>query len=167
MAILKIPNVREKYCDEDAILDLLRYCQNNEKTGGYIGGWSINPQNAYQEMSVFSKLANQDKGKRLRHFIVAFPPEIMSDRMVLYKVAKEITKFFANEYQVVFALHFDRPWKHIHIVLSTVNYRTLRKYPNDRKSYLEFKQHINSVLRRNKIKDYVQYVSNDIIDDNY
>lgn len=161
MAKIKIPNTVEKYCDDESIEDVLRYCQHSDKCFGYVGGWSVNPTNAFTEMTIFNKLANQDKGKRLRQYIISFSPKVINDPDILYQIAKDITEFFAEEYQVVFALHFDKPHPHIHIVLNTTNFRTLRKFPSDKKSYYNFFNHANRVLRKHGVNDHLEYVSKD------
>lgn len=167
MASFKISNLKNKYTDDDAVRSVLQYCQNTDKTAGYIGGWAINPSNAYTEMILFSKAANQYKGKRLRHYIIAFRPETIKSPKQLYELAKDITEFYADDYQIVFALHFDKPHPHIHIVFNMINYRTLSRYPDKKAEFYRFYNHVKSMLYKHKIRDYLQYVPPNDTDDDF
>ena len=73
MAVLKIKSVPQKYTDELAYQQLLDYIMRSDKTPDhYIGGFAVHPQYAAEEMQLVSQAYHQDRGVRLRHWIISF-----------------------------------------------------------------------------------------------
>ena len=62
----------EKYKDDNAIGNVVNYVCNPEKTDGCIGGWAVDPCHAAYEMELLAKLFHNDRGVRLRHWVITF-----------------------------------------------------------------------------------------------
>lgn len=80
MAVLKIKSVPQKYTDELAYQQLLDYIMRSDKTPDhYIGGFAVHPQYAAEEMQLVSQAYHQDRGVRLRHWIISFEKHEFAD----------------------------------------------------------------------------------------
>ena len=89
------------------------------------------------------------------------PPNIpfpLSPRVVA-AIACEIIPYLGREYQVVFAVHEDKPHLHIHIVSNAISYIDGHRYYGTRQEFNGFKAHIKQVLRRYGIQT-LQHVPN-------
>lgn len=148
-----------KYHDAAALNDLISYIQREDRTEpSLIGGLAVNPFSAAEEMEILAKLARKYKGVHLRHFVVSFSPEETQSPQTLYKMAGEIAEFYADEYQIVYAVHCNKTNLHIHFVMNTVSYQTGMKYPGNKKDFYDFQTHIRSVLRRYGFQGGLQVV---------
>ena len=73
MAALKIISVPQKYADSLAYQQLLDYIMRADKTlTSYIDGFAVHPQYAAEEMQTVSAVYGQNRGVRLRHWIISF-----------------------------------------------------------------------------------------------
>lgn len=80
MAVLKIISVPQKYTDVLAYQYLLDYCMRPGKTPNrYIDGFAVHPQYAAEEMQTVSAIYGQNRGVRLRHWIISFERNELPD----------------------------------------------------------------------------------------
>ena len=141
-----------KYHDSDALHDVITYIVNPDKTpSGYIGGIAVNPQNAITEMGAVSRYYGQDKGVRLRHFILSFRPRELWGKKAdsiraAYQIAYAVAQYYGGEYQIIYAVHENTRNPHIHFVMNTTNYRTGMKYQGKKQCLHNFLKWINVVL---------------------
>lgn len=128
----------EKYHDDNAIRDEIQYIfdvkHGGEKTDGYryIGGWAVDSNIAAYEMELLARLYHKWSGVRLRHWTITFAEwELQAAAkklpglnrwQILQQLAYEFTAYYADRYQVVFAVHGDHGAGHIHVVMNTVGY---------------------------------------------
>ena len=159
MAILRILNQSNKYQDDCAIQDVLNYCTQEHKTSrSLIGGWAVNPKNAIQEMETFSRLANKDKGTRLRHFEISFSPHELQAPELAYSIAKDCAKFYGDDHQIVYAVHTDRDHIHAHFVMNTVRYSDGLKYRGTKQDLYDFLKHGTKAIHNAGLKESLHYV---------
>ena len=69
------------------------------------------------------------EGLLLRHSILSFPPEERIDARDAADIATRAIRYYEQQYQILAAVHEDRPHIHIHFVMNTLNYCTGKKYP--------------------------------------
>ena len=134
----------EKYKDPYAISDIVGYVQNYDKTGGMIGGWGVNPGTAAQEMELLAKLWHKQEGTRLRHWVITFSEEELeriterlncSLKNAMMQLGYAFSRYYANEYQIVFGVHRNTEHPHIHFVMNTVAYTDGHKYTGTKAKY--------------------------------
>ena len=161
MALLKVihtqstsaPSGQRKYHDDHAFHDVVSYVLNPAKTPqGFIGGYGVNVAHAAFEMELLSQSFGKDKGLRLRHMELSFSPseaKCFHTRVyhALYKIASYVCQYYADEYQIVFAVHEDTDHPHIHFVMNCVNYRTGLKYRGDKADYYRFQSYVRGFLQ--------------------
>lgn len=128
MSILKI--VPKPYVNPDAL---------EKEIYGYvypkallIGGMSVDPLHAAEQMHLVKSLWFQTDGCQLRHFILIFNErecEHIHGPWSLRIGAYQVCEYYADQYQIVFGIHQkrDKSW-HIHFVMNTVNFLTGKKY---------------------------------------
>lgn len=128
MSILKI--VSEPYLNHDAL---------EKEIHGYvfrkallIGGLSVDPLHAAEQMHLVKRLWFQTEGCQLRHFILSFDNgecEHINGTWSLQAGAYGICEYYADQYQIVFGIHRNREGRwHIHFVMNTVSFLTGKKY---------------------------------------
>ena len=124
MPCLKI--VPESYVNSDALDCLVhKYIYPKSHT---IGGLSVDPAHAAEQMKLVKKLWLKEDGCQLLHFILAFNPwesERIKSAGELMPLAYEVCGYFAIDFQVIFGIHFGKTglW-HIHFVVNSVSFAT-------------------------------------------
>ena len=151
-----------KYSDDQALENVISYAYDLKndgwKTNGYVGGWAVDPRTAITEMKLLTKFWHKESGIRLRHWIISFTEgdlEQAARRLpgqdcwnILYRLGLEFTAYYAEQYQIVFAVHLDHGAGHLHIVANTVSYVDGRKYSGTKQEYYEYLRYVNLVARR-------------------
>lgn len=159
MATLKTANGNGKYSDTNAKENVISYILNPYKAKQYSGNMHITDADPIADMERISRQFGKEKGIQLRHFIISFDPQETTDPRVVAAIACEIIPYLGREYQLVFAVHEDKPHLHIHIVCNSVSYVDGHRYYGTRQEFNGFKAHIKQVLRRYGIQT-LQYVPN-------
>ena len=119
MAVLKIKSVPQKYTDELAYQQLLDYIMRPDKTPDhYIGGFAVHPQYAAEEMQLVSQAYHQNRGVRLRHWIISFEKHELADAWHANQFAQMACRFYADTYQIVYSVHEDTGHLHVHFVMN-------------------------------------------------
>lgn len=150
MAKFKVVNHKGKYFDSEAKYDLIEYILNPQKVKhGFLGGVAIDPLFPAESMELVSEKFQKTKGVQLRHHIVAFMPYELNNPCDANEIAKHIARYIGKEYQIVFAVHEDKPYLHIHYIFNTVSYVDGHKY---RGKYEEFHREKAAILL--KLREY-------------
>ena len=72
-----------KYMDDYAREDVIAYVLQNDKTPHHcIGGAAVNVYNALQEMTLLARPFHKDTGLRLRHSVISFENDRVSNSMM-------------------------------------------------------------------------------------
>ena len=106
MAALKIISVPQKYADSLAYQQLLDYIMRADKTpDSYIDGFAVHPQYAAEEMQTVSAVYGQNRGVRLRHWIISFERNELPDTWHANQFAQMACRFYADTYQIVYSAY--------------------------------------------------------------
>ena len=145
MPCLKI--VPESYANSDALDCLIRYIYSKSYR---IGGLSVDPAHAAEQMKLVKQLWYKENGCQLLHFILAFSPwesEWIKSAGELIPLAYEVCSYFAEDYQIIFGVHHSKAglW-HIHFVVNSVSFTTGERILRKTNTYLALKYHIQSCL---------------------
>ena len=157
---LKTVNSKGKYRDSDAKEDVISYILRGDKTPEeYKGGVMVDFSNPADSMKAVSKKFGKESGVQLRHFIMTFSPEELSDANKVNEIGKKISRYVGEDFQNVYAVHTDRPHLHIHIVSNSVSYIDGHRYYGTKKEFHEFKTSLKKIVGEYGINK-VEYVSN-------
>lgn len=162
MAILKVIHgqnapvdpcyTEKKYHDENSLYHVIAYCCNPEKTkSGLIGGFGISLHDAAAQMDGLAQAYGKANGIRLRHMVLSFEPGERISPQKVYQVAYQLAWYYGQEYQILFAVHEDKPHRHIHFIMNTVSYWDGHKYPGTKEDYYRFHDYVREVLHPYKI----------------
>lgn len=142
-----------KYHDEHALDDVIAYCLNPKKCI-CSGGYAVNVSQAAYEMKRLAEAYGKDRGIHLRHMVLSFSDQEMRKLggrkhgfSLLNQIAQHAIAYYGHEYQIIYAVHEDSDYGHIHIVMNTVNYRTGKKYGGQKADYYGFQRHLDSLLQ--------------------
>ena len=105
------------------------------------------PNIAAYSMEGLCRAFDKTEGLLLRHSILSFSPEERIDAWDAADIATRAIRYYKQQYQILAAVHEDRPHIHIHFVMNTLNYRTGKKYPGDRADYYGFLAYLGKILK--------------------
>ena len=152
MAILTTANHTGKYTDPDAKEYLIGYITQPQKAiHGLIGGCQVAANSSAQSMSAVSEHFGKSKGVQLRHYIISFSPEELTDPLLANTIGNEISAWIGLEYQVVFAVHENRPHLHLHFIVNTVSYLDGHRWHGTRREFYQLKNAMAAILRKHNI----------------
>lgn len=94
-----------------------------------IGGYAIDPTNAFRQMRFVKKAFHKEEGVELKHFIISFTSSELCriDFDDILKLGFWIGEIFA-EHQMIYAIHVDTRHVHLHVVMNTVSFIDGHKY---------------------------------------
>ena len=91
MAKIKTANQKGKYFDAEAKTDVIDYILNPYKaTHGFVGGIGVNPECPAESMAVVSETFGKSNGVQLRHYIVSFSQDELTDPRKANAIAQQI-----------------------------------------------------------------------------
>ncbi len=152
MPMLKTVNTRGKYHDADSLNDVIQYIlQPHKAIHGYVGGAYVDPDDAATSMLLVADQWGKTKGVQLRHFVISFDYGEVSNLSVVNEIAKAASSYLAQQHQVVFAVHEDKPHIHIHIVANAVSYIDGHRYRGTKAEFYAFVNYINRALHHYKL----------------
>lgn len=148
MAILKVIHEAGKYHDDNAYKDVIHYATSHDKVreDGVIGA-SVVPEIAPAAMKAVTKAYHKNDGVKLRHAILSFGQEENIDFDKAKQIATQAMGCYAEDYQMMAAIHEDQENLHVHFIMNTVNYNDGSKYRGTKADYYGFLRHIDEVLR--------------------
>ena len=158
---LKTANGLGKYKDCDAKCDVVNYILRKDKTSEEYSGVSQNVDefNVVDSMNEVSEKFGKTKGVQLRHMIMSFSQEELSDVDSVNEIGKKVMNKIGEEYQTVYAVHTDKPHLHIHLVFNSVSHIDGHRYYGTKKEFGKFKTTVKKIVREHGINS-VEYVSN-------
>lgn len=161
MAIFKKISAKGKYQDDLTIPNLITYITRPDKTPcGIIAGNNIDFNDIAGSMVRVSESYNKNSRIRAHHFIVSFMPHEIPSQGIVICIAMEICRFFSDEYQIVYALHEDTQYPHLHFVFNSISYIDGHRYRGGIGDYNRLYYYIRSVLEAFRIYNFhdVPYV---------
>ena len=148
MAVFKVAAIGEdgKYFDDFALTDVINYVVNPRKTpSNLIGAFGVRLEYAAQQMELVARAFNKYQKLRLRHWIISFGDRDLINPVEAYYIAVEAAKFYADRYQLIFAVHEDTDQVHVHFVMNQVSYVDGHKYSGTKKEYYDFIYYMKDV----------------------
>ena len=114
-----------------------------------IGGLSVDPVYAAEQMHLVKDLWFQSGGCQLRHFVICLDERESShvtSAASLEVGAYDVCEYYAEEYQIVFGIHFnDNRWD-IHFVMNNVSFMTGKRYSAKNILDYDLRDHILTCL---------------------
>ena len=114
------------------------------------GGFNICPERALEQMQIVKNYYGKTAGNGPVHFIISFNRNVYS---IAYaeKSARKIAKFYADRYQILYAVHAEPRTNskgevvnmlHVHLVMNSVSFVDGSEYRDDVKKAKKFAKHI-------------------------
>ena len=152
MAMVKV--VKEYYKEEEDVRNLIRYIvENNECGREYNNCFGVRKGDS--EMAAKDILAIQNKYHKepatiVRHIVISFSSRDVVSLEQVVDFAEEIVKYYNNKYQVLYGIH-DRNRRggkniHIHMVVSSTNFRTGKILHEGIVELEDFKFYVHNVV---------------------
>ena len=147
MPILKTANKKGAYRGNRDKENVINYVLSDSKVkSGLCGGFCIDKANIVGSMEAVSVYFGKTKGVQLRHFILSFHPKETQDKMLVAEIGYRVAQVFSQKYQVVYAVHENKPSLHIHFVTNSVSYVDGSRYYGTRKEFYEIMEFIQYLL---------------------
>lgn len=117
--------VRNSYPDLESVQRLLNYVLRTS----FYGGYAIDPEQAYDQMRLVKEAYHKTEGVQLKHFLLTFSHEEMMhlDFKDLLELGFQVGKVL-ERYQIVYCIHLDSNYIHMHFVMNTVSFEDGKKY---------------------------------------
>lgn len=117
--------VRNSYPDLGSVQRLLNYVLRTP----FYGGYAIDPEQAYDQMRLVKEAYHKTEGVQLKHFLLTFSHEEMMhlDFKDLLELGFQVGKVL-ERYQIVYCIHLDSDYIHMHFVMNTVSFEDGKKY---------------------------------------
>ena len=154
MSVLKFPSIGSKTLEE-----MYKYIVDINSTKGLIiFGLGVNPNFALQEMEFAHLVFNNNRQKQYQQVIFSFDNGVQENLSldIIGEIGQKIAMLFANEYQVIGALHVNSKNWHFHYLINSVNINNGNCYKQDGIVYYYFKE-VNKIISTyglNKIEYY-------------
>jgi len=132
MAITKILHINEVDMGNPArhLEQALDYIQNPEKTNGNVLVGSINclPETAFEQMMDTKMTFGKMDKRQGYHIIISFVPGETTEEIAFDIVERFAKEYLKDEYEAVYAVHYDKDHMHAHLIFNSVNLVTGMKY---------------------------------------
>lgn len=141
MPLIKMIN--DPYRDGEALHNVLDYML---RSASICGGLAVDPHYAEFQMRLVKEVFYKVEGRQIRHFIVSFADNEDFSLEEAYALAQKIALYYADKYQIIFAIHTNTDHLHIHFALNTVSYRDGKMYREGYGDYIKLKAYIASLF---------------------
>ena len=140
MPVLKIKNA--PYYGEHSLKNVVSYIFHS----GHIGGLAVDPQYAVYQMQLVKQIWHKTEGRQVRHFILSFSEKefLTYDEAIDY--GYQICRYFSEYYQIIFGIHLDTQYLHIHFALNTVSYIDGHMFSAGPSDYWKFRNYIQGLM---------------------
>ena len=111
------------------------YILNPEKThGGRLvwGNCGLESSEIFESMLLTKRLFEKEGGRQGYHLVISFEPGECTASVAFALTKKFCERYLGIYFEYVFAIHFDRPHMHAHILFNSVSQRNGIKYPDVR-----------------------------------
>lgn len=145
MAFVKIVD-KPEYSDPSTLEYIIPYILRSDKAiQGLIGGFNLLPlgvESVIEQMRTVKKTWHKTEGKQIRHFVVSFAYSEYISEIEAWRLAYHIAAYYADRYQIVYAVHEDALYIHIHFVFNTVSFKDGLMYAEGKEDYTQLEEHI-------------------------
>lgn len=148
MAVYEVINRPGDYRTEQDVERDISYITSPWKVrpDGVFGG-AVTPSCAADTMNCITDAYHSKEGVRFRHSILSFAPNEGISIEQAKEIAQNCISYYADSYQIIAAVHEDRPHLHIHFGMNTTSYVDGSKYRGDKKDLYDFKIYVDRLLR--------------------
>lgn len=132
-----------------ALRGLLNYIFTDKSTGNccyYYGGANINPANAEEEFRAVKIAYRKVEGRIARHFVVSLGSDNLFLPPEANDLAAKICQYYADRYQIVYAVHEDTKNLHIHFVMNTVSFADGKMFSESSYELQQFKNYVQGFI---------------------
>lgn len=137
MATIICANGKGKYHDDSAKFDVINYILNPDKmVHGYYGMFHVNPANPDLSMWDTAMQFGQERGVRIRHYIVSFRSDELNDPNVANLIANEIMTAIGGKFQCIYGVHENTNELHFHLAFNTVSYRDGSRFKGNKTEHI-------------------------------
>ena len=143
------------------LFGVVKYVKNENKTdSATMDGFGVLPESAFEEMDIVKKIYNQADGRQYKHFVFSFDSNITLPIETLKEICYQIGCYYANDYQILSAIHFDTNNIHCHYILNTVNMFDGTKFSMSKGDIYDYKKYINQILESYNLSKIELYDNN-------
>lgn len=131
-----------------SLKSIIKYILDDEKTTEDLSfGFGVTPkiEPAFDEMMSVKKAFNKMDKRQYIHFAVSFKEGEISPELTK-EISMRIAQYYAKDYQVLMAVHTDKPHLHCHFAINSVNINTGRKFKQSKGELRQFKKFCNEIL---------------------
>lgn len=161
MAMIKFLDAAGKYQDDDALNDVIRYiCYPNKTPSNVIGGVCVDMNDIANSMKAVSRQYNKDSRKRLVHFVVSFTSRELTSTTMARQIGYEISEYIGQRYQVVYAMHEDTIYPHLHFVFNRISYVDGSRYRGQHGEYSHIVEYVRKIVASFGIRKFYIYKYN-------
>lgn len=124
MAAFELIIPKGKYENSKAVENVINYiCRLDqpEQVGG-IGVYPLWPNEMIDQFNAVKKFYGKTLDKQIFHIVVTIDKSLNFSVEEIMEMAYKIAMYWGNERQVVFAVHDDTQYKHVHFGINTVAY---------------------------------------------
>ena len=103
-------------------------------------------------MQTVSAAYGQDRGIRLRHWIISFEKGELPDAWHANQFAQMACRFYAYTYQIVYSVHEDAGHLHIHFVMNMISYLDGTRYGGKKKDFYDYLHDLHEIAKASGIE---------------
>lgn len=144
MALVKM--IGEDYPEKKDLQNLVHYMiQPDKAVHGLVGGFSLLPigeEAIIRQMETVKEVWHKTEGRQARHFVVSFAWGERISEAEAWRLAYWIALYYADRYQIVYAVHEDTENVHIHFVFNPVSFVDGRIYAEGKDDFSRLQAHI-------------------------
>lgn len=136
MAVLKI--IDKAYAEEYSEENVYNYIIQDKKTDGFIGGFNVYADYYLDMAPKVRKLFSNNDTHKFIHFILSYKDHYDIDQ--IYRDAMIIAMFFIDN-QVVFGIHHNTDYQHIHFMVNNVRFTdgyVIKRHSELRKDLIDY-----------------------------
>ena len=150
----KIILIKNHYPDHHALKNVIRYVLR----AGVIGGYAVDPDDAFHQMMLVKRVYYKTKGLPLVHFVVSFDGDEVGtlSQYDPFLLGQDICSLFGH-FQMVYGQHCNTGHIHFHFVLNTVDYRTGHKFCRDKEAFQRLKTFLRERFPGRNCEIYTSY----------
>ena len=150
----KIILIQNNYPDSGALLRVLNYALNTEMIGGY----GLDPNRAYRQMSLIKNAYHKAEGTQLLHWVLSFSTDeaLRLDNDEMFAYGHFASQLF-GPYQTAYGLHTDSHHFHIHFVTNTINFDTGLRYSDGRAAFWRIRNALQAEFPRSDVGIYISF----------
>ena len=152
-----MPNIiliQNEYPDEAARTKVINYiCRS-----GLVGAYGLNADYARRHFEMVFKHFHKTEGLLLQHFVITFTTQeaYRLDVEDILRIGFQVGKLFA-QYQMVYAVHLDARYIHLHILMSRVSFIDGTKYSDGLAGFWRLKAMLQQQFPKSDVGIYHSY----------